>query len=393
MKTKQTIIMLTAATLVIGAAVTHAVLKRADANKETASAIIAAGDDSIKSELHKRDYANTTAQQKEDSVIDAAKAGAIDGVSKINYDAPASGTQQAGKRWKYVYSAPIVLNNVSGKTISGDSINSRGANVNQVTLNNCSNIHITKMYLINTQGMSIRLNNCKNITIDSCFMGNMAVGIYAENCQSIKANANQGLNLDNNGKTGYFAHFIQFNNVTGGGSQINYNRVENIAGQAVNPHDILNVYKSSGLKGDSIQVIGNWIRGGQLELNSRGDNGAAGIVVGDLGGSYQVCRNNILVNPGYVGIQAQGGTHIKVDHNLIYSEQSPASLVGMAWGNYSGAPASDIVYAYNKVKWFNLRNLEDDHNEHGDKAVTLISNTWGADINASILPKVIITMK
>jgi hypothetical protein len=45
------------------------------------------------------------------------------------------------------------------------------------------------------------------------------------------------------------------------------------------------------------------------------------------------------------------------------------------------------------VKWFNLRNVEDDHNEHGDKTVTLINNTWAANINASILPKVIITMK
>jgi hypothetical protein len=35
----------------------------------------------------------------------------------------------------------------------------------------------------------------------------------------------------------------------------------------------------------------------------------------------------------------------------------------------------------------------ENHNEHGDKTVTLISNTWGADINADILPKVIITWK
>lgn len=392
MKKSHSIISVVAALLIGGTAVTHAVLQRPKANKETASAIISAADDSLKSDLHKRDFANTAAQQQEDSVVDAARSGALKGVAAIDYDAPATG-KQTGKRWKYVASGPIVLSNVSGRTISGDSINSKGASVYQVYLTNCRNIHLTKLYLTNTQGMSIRLINCKNITIDSCFMSNMAVGIYAENCQTIKANANQGLNLCNNGKTGYYAHFIQFNNVTGGGSQMNYNRIENIAGQAVNPHDILNVFKSSGLKGDSIQVIGNWIRGGQMELNSKGDNGAAGIVVGDLGGNYQVCRNNILVNPGYVGIQAQGGNHIKVDHNLIYSEQSPASLIGMAWGNYSGQPASDIIYAYNKVKWYNLRNLEDDHNEHGDKAVTLLGNTWGADIDASILPKVIITWK
>ncbi len=388
MKRTPTIITVAAAALVIGTAVTHAVLQRTKANSDSASVAISAADDSLKSTLHKRDFANGTAQQKEDSVVDAAKDSALKGVAGIDYDAPPT-TPAKSKR---ISSGPISLSNVTGKTISGDSINSKGQNVNQVTLTNCSNMHLTKLYLINTQGMSIKLMNCKNITIDSCFLSNMAVGIYAENCQTIKVNANQGLNLNNNGQTGYFAHFVQFNNVSGGGNQINYNRVENIADQAVNPHDILNVYKSSGLKGDSIQVIGNWIRGGQVELDAKGDNGAAGIVVGDVGGNYQVCRNNILVNPGYVGIQAQGGNHIKVDHNLIYSDSTPASLVGMSWGNFSGAAASDITYAYNKVKWFNFRKLEDDFGQH-DKTVVLAGNTWGANIDASILPKVIITMK
>ena len=80
-----------------------------------------------------------------------------------------------------------------------------------------------------------------------------------------------------------------------------------------------------------------------------------------------------------------------VDHNLVYSASPPASLVGMSWGNYSGASSSDVTYAYNQVKWFNLRNLEDDFGQNGS-GVTLVNNTWGANLTANILPVTIITM-
>jgi len=46
---------------------------------------------------------------------------------------------------------------------------------------------------------------------------------------------------------GVYGHAIQLNGVIGGGNQINNNRIENIAGVALNPHDILNLYKSNGL--------------------------------------------------------------------------------------------------------------------------------------------------
>ena len=143
-------------------------------------------------------------------------------------------------------------------------------------------------------------------------------------------------------------NFVQFNNVSGGGNQINTNKCEDITGVAKHPQDGLSVYKSDGVQGDSIQVIGNWIRGGQV-LNDSG--GAAGIVLGDVGGSYQVARNNILVNPGYVDIQPQGETHIKIDHNTIYSSSAAMSRVGLSGGNYSGTPSTDVTVSYNKVKF------------------------------------------
>jgi hypothetical protein len=285
-------------------------------------------------------------------------------------------------------SGPITL--VSNSTISGKTIDLKGASTIGINGSGVTNVHITNCKIINTGNYAILLQKCSNITIDNCFFSNVGFGVSVKSCVGVKVNSNQFLNI-NGIVGGDKGHAVQFNGVSGGGNQINNNRVENIAGVAVAPHDILNVYQSNGLQGDSIQVIGNWIRGGQIANAT--NNGAAGIVLADVGGSYQVARNNILVNPGYIGIQAQGGVHIKADHNQIYSSQTPVSLLGMGWGNYSGVASSDVVYSYNQIRWYDYNN-----NEHSitpnTSGLTLIGNqTNSSAMGAGILPPVIITMK
>lgn len=55
--------------------------------------------------------------------------------------------------------------------------------------------------------------------------------------------------------------------------------------------DAINLYKSNGIAGDPIQVIGNRIRGGGPSTSG------GGIMTGDQGGSY-ILVSIILVNPG-----------------------------------------------------------------------------------------------
>jgi hypothetical protein len=146
------------------------------------------------------------------------------------------------------------------------------------------------------------------------------------------------------------------------------------------------------LQGDSVQVIGNWIRGGQVQNDS---GGGAGVVLGDVGGSYQVARNNIVVNGGFVGMQVQGGTHIKMDHNTIYSISTPYSNCGLCYGNYSGQSSSDVYMGYNKVKFFQKSGAEMD--AWWDPSTAFQPNGWStnilkASIDESILPSDIITM-
>ncbi|WP_426667370.1 right-handed parallel beta-helix repeat-containing protein [Mucilaginibacter sp. McL0603] len=290
----------------------------------------------------------------------------------------------------YTPSPPIHYSGKNNVTISNLSINCDNANNIGMLLQNCSNIHITNCKIYNSLTFGIQLYNCKNITIDNCFITNVKAGVNAIQCITIKVNKNQFLNMNGPYPAG---NFVQFDNVNGAGNQINYNRCENIAGVAQHPQDGLSVYKSNGLPGDSIQVIGNWIRGGQVQKDS---GGAAGIVLGDVGGSYQVARDNILVNPGFVGIQAQGGDHIKIDHNIIYCAATPFSVVGMGFGNYSGKSTSDITYSYNKIKWITPSGKEQNVWIDPKARYTpdgLSTNIFSADLNESILPAVIITKK
>ena len=299
----------------------------------------------------------------------------------------------------YTASGPIVLK--SNTTISGLSIDLGKASKVGITGKGVSNVHITNCRIVNTTSFAVDLNKCSNITIDNCFISNVGSGVYTENgCTGIKVNSNQFLNI-NGVNTNILGHAIQFNQTTGGGNQINNNRIENIAGVAQHPHDIINLYHSSGIKGDSIQVIGNWIRGGQLSYYPTANAGACGIVLGDEYGSYQVARNNVLVNPGAGGvanIANQGSSvGIKIDHNKIFSVKTPVSGQGLGVLNSS---KTDV--GYNLVNWTNSSGgntvnstpYSQYYIANSPTPLNWTKNVWAdRSIVASVLPATIITMK
>ncbi|HEY9004276.1 MAG TPA: right-handed parallel beta-helix repeat-containing protein [Mucilaginibacter sp.] len=283
----------------------------------------------------------------------------------------------------YKASSAISYSGKSNITISGLSIT---GGTYCIYLNNCSNVTITNCHLANASKYEVYLTgNCKNIYMNNCYVTGGVSGVHVENSSGIRINTNQFRNINGPFPGG---NFVQFVNVSGGGNQINYNRCQDDPGVG-KPEDGLSVYQSNGLPGDSIQVIGNWIRGGQY-YNTSG--GGAGIVLGDVGGSYQVARNNYVVNGGFVGMQVQGGTHIKMDHNVIYGGVTPYSNCGLCYGNYSGKSSSDINMSYNKVKYFKTNGQEQDLWTSGLTPTGWSTNTQKANITASILPATIITL-
>lgn len=286
----------------------------------------------------------------------------------------------------YKSASPVTYYNQSNFSIKG--LNISGGTYG-IYLNGCSNVTIDYCRIAGATKYEIYLWNCKNINIVYNYISGGVSGVHAENSTSIRVDHNQITGILGPYPGG---NFVQFVNVSSPKTSIRYNRCEDIEGVG-KPEDGLSVYKSNGIPGDSIMVIGNWIRGGQY-YNTSG--GAAGIVLGDVGGSYQVARGNILVNPGFVGAQVQGGSHIKMDHNMIYSSQTPYSNDGMSFGNYSGQAVSDINMSYNKIRFYNKTNVEVDM--WVDPRAGLTPTGWStnigkASIGASILPTTLMTWK
>jgi hypothetical protein len=284
----------------------------------------------------------------------------------------------------YTSASPISYYSKSNITISGLSI-SGGSN--GIALYNCSNVIIYNCVIMNSSGFGVMLNNCHNVYVQNCFITNVKSGVHVYQGSGIVVNSNQFLNMNGPFPDGCF---VQFASVTGGGNRIMYNKCENVVGVAQHPQDGINLYKSSGIQGDSIMVYGNWLRGGQVQFDS---GGAAGIVLGDVGGSYQVARQNYVLNSGYVGMQVVGGSNIKMDHNFIYSSSTPVSNTGINCGNYSGAASYNINISYNQIRWYQKTGAEWDlWLDNVPTPAGWNTNIPKANISYNILPSTIITM-
>lgn len=291
-------------------------------------------------------------------------------------------------RPKYRASGQLVFTGQSNLLIQLDSINSNLGNVKQIVFNNCNIVHLTKCYFTNTTGYAVTFNNCTNVLMDSCFMGKVAFGVNVNGGSNIQIVSNQGLNRYDVGNTGgQYSHWVQFIGVTRG--KVNYNKFEDITGQALHPHDHISIYKSNGVIGDSIQVIGNQLRGGQQFAWPTSGATGVGITIADVSGNYQVVRGNILVSTGYEGvIFVSSGNSVKIDHNKIYGAPVGISLTGIA---IIGANKIDV--GYNQVKWYKANgSLLSSWISTGSP----VPNNWGtnnfnAGIDANILPVKLIT--
>lgn len=272
---------------------------------------------------------------------------------------------------------PIELINARNITIRGDSIN--GDEVPCITLTNCDNIRITHCYLGNSTRVGIYIYNCANIHVDSCFVTNVATGVYAVDSYAISVMHCEGKNM-----IGPFPRgaFVQFNNVTGPRCRVCYNKFENVIGQC-HAEDAINMYKSNGYPEDPILIAGNEIRGGGPSKTG------GGIMLGDNGGSWQIARDNILVNPGQYGMAISGGHHLSIINNKIYSKAFVFSNVGLYIWVQAHATCSMNEIRGNYVNWKNADGDKNDTYNKGDcePVAGWENNFIQADLNEDILPK------
>jgi len=284
----------------------------------------------------------------------------------------------------YTVHATINLTSTGSITIRGDSINSVNSSIPCIQLTNYTSVTIKRCKLINSTAQGILLTNCKNVTIDSCDIENVSDGVHHNYSSGwVKMTNCYVKNIRGPFPLG---NGIQLNNVNSGGILIQNNFFECIDDFSRHPQDIISVFQSAGLPGDSIMILNNFIKGGQVNNDS---GGAAGIVLGDVGGGgYQVARGNRLVNPGAVGIQVQGSHSIKADHNYIYGDGHGAlSFEGIEYGNYSGDTTYAVEMSYNTIYWRQTAaHSFAVFNRWVDKASAVAASTASGHVGGPTLP-------
>lgn len=283
--------------------------------------------------------------------------------------------QNFGQRHKA--RAPIVFENLRNITIRGDSIN--GDDEPCISIINCDNVRITHCYTGNSSKVGIYIYKSSNVKVDSSYFTNVSTGVYAVDSYAISVTYCEGKNMKGPYPRGAF---VQFNNVNGPRCRVNYNKFENILGQC-HAEDNINMYISDGTPKDPIQIIGNQIRGGGPSKTG------GGIMLGDNGGSYQVAKDNILVNPGQYGMAISGGHNISIINNKIYSKPQVFTNVGLYIWAQEDAACSMNTISGNQVNWINKNGEQNDVWDQGNCGPV---NGWStniaqARIDESILPK------
>lgn len=370
-----------------------------DATKDNATTAAQDAATSLKTALHARNFLNTTASAKEDSIVDAAFTQMIAGFGTIDYSAPIvippTPTNPGGLK-----SNPVTYSNKNDFVITGLSFDGAGKSVDLVTLNNCKNVHITLCRFSNTNGISVRLNNCTGVTVDYNFFTMVNFGVMATNCIGTKVNFNQGLNLwapvkyNNN-----FAHFCQYINCNSAGQEVNDNIFKNVKGVAVHAHDIVSIYQTSGTSTSRFQIKRNKIVGGQVDGGwpNSGDTGT-GLTAPDVSGSYYDITDNICVNCGVNGIiGVASGSNLLYDKNIAICDDKTMK-VSYDGFTFTGTKTNTIV-SNNRARWIRpdgsyLGLWLGKSGQSTQPGVTFINNNWNdATLNSNIIPENVITYR
>lgn len=213
-------------------------------------------------------------------------------------------------------------------------------------------------------GIILLQSSSHDFSFKNCYVNNGIRGIDAFGCGSagvcnliVDGCYFTGITDIDDG-TGRFKYgggnHIQLNNCNGSGVEIKNNKCYTpiTIGSSTTPFvgDIISIFQCNGTSGSNILVHHNNIRGGGSSTPaSPGGGGKAAIVLGDVGGSYQYAHDNVVVNGGASQMLVQGGTFNNMSNNIMFAAVQPYTVVGFAYGNYSGAPANNNTMGGNVI--------------------------------------------
>ncbi|MGH9630264.1 MAG: NPCBM/NEW2 domain-containing protein, partial [Bryobacteraceae bacterium] len=204
-------------------------------------------------------------------------------------------------------------------------------------------------------------------------------GVYAMDSSSIKVDHNSFLNVQGPGPRG---QFVQFNRVNGKNNRITCNTGKNVLGES-DAEDAINLHQSNGDPSDPIQIMGNKVEGGGPSPSG------GGILLGDGGGSNQIAKDNILVDPGQYGVAAAGGNNLQLVNNSVYGKRQSFTNVGLyVWNQYGGS-CYGITAQGNSVRWTNKDGVTNPSFNGGNCGSIngWSNNFWNASIGPEILDR------
>ena len=216
-----------------------------------------------------------------------------------------------------------------------------------IKLENCERITIRNGWLHDSDRIAVDVYRSREVRVEGCRIENVVNGVYAVESQSIAVVGNFVRNVRGPYPRG---QMVQFNNVTGPDNRVMLNYAINERGKS-SPEDVINLYQSEGTKDSPILVEYNYLVGDPRDGSEDKSKSGSGIMLADCGGAYQLCRSNVILSAGQVGIGVAGGHDIHVMDNRIYGAKSNVSNVGLYVWNQSEKPGGAVRIVCNRVWW------------------------------------------
>jgi len=238
----------------------------------------------------------------------------------------------------------IRLVNCSGIVISCCDLGS-------IDVAGCKDITIRNCWIHDSVRVGVAIGGSSKVHVEGCRMENVSSGVYALDSQSIQVTGNFVRNVQGPMPRGQLS---QFDKVTGPDNVVSDNYAINERGKS-KPEDMINVYQSTGTEASPILVENNYLTGDPVAGSEDKSGSGTGIMLGDGGGEHILCRKNVIISPGQVGIGVAGGRFIRVEGNIIYGKQSNVANVGLFVWNCGKKPSDHVSIVRNRVNWVNKK--------------------------------------
>ena len=247
----------------------------------------------------------------------------------------------------------------------------------------CERITIRNCWIHDSTKLGVSAYKCKGLRIEGCRFENVVSGLWATECEHVQFIGSFCRNVKGPFPRGQMA---QLSNVTGSDNVIRGNYAINDKGKSLS-EDVINLFETEGTEKSPVIVEDNYLVGDLKEGSEGKTKSGSGIMTGDFGGAWQICRRNVILSAGQCGIGVAGGSHITVEDNVILGLKSNVSNVGLYIWNQSKKPSDSVALRRNRVKWTNHDGEESSWwNGGGISKVEEKDNSFADDSVASSIP-------